>query len=263
MQNKTLAAIFFIFFFTLLAFDAYARPEQMLLAYQNTTNYPFQTGHGDVINMQKPGIAVELIMLAASKLDLKVKLMRVPWKRGLHMLQHGKIDGLFNASFKPERLQYGLYPLKDGRIDPSRKSYSNTYVLYKHKGSPVTWNGKILFNLEQPIGAPLGFSIIGDLEKMGIKVEETVSTKTNFSKLARGRIDGVAALESAGDFLLALYHAEFSNIVKLHPPLKSKPYYLMLSHQFVKKNQKFSEKLWDTIAITRDSTEFKKCSLKY
>ena len=264
MNTKVkLIGVIFVLISILFAYDIHAESLKLTFAYQNTSNFPFQTGNGSEIDSEKPGIAVELIMLAAKKIKIEIKFIRLPWKRGLDNLENGKIDGLFNASFKTERLEFGVYPMKEGTVDKNRKSYSNTYVLYTLKSSIVTWDGKRIGNLERAIGAPRGFSIVDDLRKMGIKIEESTSTMINFKKLYKGRIDGVAALESAGDSILDINKKEFGNIEKMQLPLKSKPYYLMLSHQFVEENPKIAENIWDTIALVRESEEYKQITAKY
>ncbi len=246
----------------LFANDVKSEPLKVKFAYQYSSNYPFQTGEG-TIDWKKPGIAVELLMLAGKKLDIDIEFTRVPWKRGLHELKEGQTDGLFNASFKTKRLEYGAYPMKGGVADQNRKSYSNSYVLYKIKGSPVQWDGKTFKNLNTPIVTTRGFSIVDDLIKMGIKVREANSTLLNFKMLANGRVDGVAALELAGDFILDKNKEQFSNIEKALPPIKTKPYYLMLSHQFIKKNPKLAEEIWNTVAVVRESEEFRQITGKY
>ncbi|MCP4346774.1 MAG: transporter substrate-binding domain-containing protein [Desulfobacterales bacterium] len=242
--------------------DVRSESLKVKFVYQYSGNYPFQTGEG-TIDWKKPGIAVELLLLLGKKLDIDIEFSRVPWKRGLHELKKGQKDGLFNASFKKKRLEYGVYPMKDGVADQNRKSYSNSYVLYKIKGSPVQWNGKAFSNLNGPIVATRGFSILDDLIKMGIKVRETNSTLVSLRILSRGRVKGIAALELAGDYLLDKNKEDFSNIEKVLPPIKTKPYYLMLSHQFIKKNPKIAEEIWNTVRDVRESEEFKQVTGKY
>lgn len=65
-----------------------------------------------------------------------------------------------------------------------------------------------------------------------------------------------------GDSLLKIAPEKFKRIVKVTPPIKTKPYYLMLSHQFVKKHPQLAEKIWDTIEIIRES-QFDRISAKY
>lgn len=44
----------------------------------------------------------------------------------------------------------------------------------------------------------------------------------------------------------------FKTIKKLTPPLKTKPYFLMLSHQFVKKHPIVAEEIWDMVEQVRE-----------
>jgi len=244
-------------------YDAYPTPLKIKFAYQYSSNYPFQTGEGNEIDWEKPGIAVELLMLAGEKMNIDIEFIRLPWKRGLHELKFGRIDGLFNASFKTERLEFGVYPMKEGVVDQHRRSYTNSYVLYKVKGTPIQWDGKTFHNLTRSIGATRGFSIVDDLIKQGIRVEEANSTSQNFERLINGRIDGVAALELDADYIVETYKDKFSNIEKAQPPLVTKPYYLLLSHQFVKMYPELAEEIWNTIAVVRESEEFKQRTQKY
>jgi len=48
----------------------------------------------------------------------------------------------------------------------------------------------------------------------------------------------------------------------MHPPLATKPYYLMLSHQFVGNHPEMAQQIWDTIKIIRE-TKFNEIVLKY
>ncbi|MBF0227110.1 MAG: hypothetical protein HQK76_16825 [Desulfobacterales bacterium] len=94
------------------------------------------------------------------------------------------------------------------------------YVLYKLKGSPLQWDEttKTLSGIKQNIGAPRGYSIVDDLKKWNIPVEESPSTYNDFQKLLKDRLDGVAALELAGDFYLKK-DSKFNDIEKVSPPL--------------------------------------------
>ncbi len=104
------------------------------------------------------------------------------------------------------------------------------------------------------MGAPLGYSIVSDLEKMGIKVASSRKTQIIFNKLQVKRLAGVAAQDVTGDVLLENGGSKYSNIVKVSPPIATKPYYLMLSAQFMEKNPDMAYKIWDAIKEIRESS---------
>ncbi len=251
-------------FLSFLPKDIMATPQKVLFVYEDKHNFPFYMDKGTEINWKKPGVSIEMLKLVESKLNITVQFARQPWKRCKIELQNGRVDGIFNASFKPERIKIGVYPTKNGKVDPSRRITTITYVLYTLKDSLLRWDAKNkkIYNVTGNIGAPYGYSIADDLIKWGIPVEESSTTYTDFQKLIRDRVDGVAALELAGDFYLKKYPDRFKDIKKISPPLVTKPYYLMLSHQFVKKYPQLSEKIWNALAEIRVK-EFNKIIQKY
>jgi len=243
---------------------SYSSAEQALnLAYQDSDNFPYQMGDGDKINSDQPGIAVEQILSMGKRLNLDITLIRVPWKRGLRMLEQGKIDGLFNSSFKEERQKYGRYPLLNNKPDKRRRSYSNSYSLFIHKDNDIHWDGNIFSHTNFTVFVPLGFSVAGDLTNQGVTVTETSRLFKNLKLLNMRRIDAVALLSSSGDAYIRKYPKDMANVVKLEPPLVHKDYYLILSHQFFEAQSKLSERIWDTMGELRESKEYSSWFSKY
>lgn len=236
---------------------------ELQVAYENKEQYPYYLGNTMNVPQGRPGVAVEMIKLLEENIpDLQVKFIRCPWSRCLKLLARGSVAGVFNASFKKERLTIGAYPWKNGTIDPSRKITDISYFFYKLQGSNFRWDGAKTSFSNGDIGAPRGYSIVGDLRKMGLKVQESNWTKNDFLKLKLNRVSVVAAQGVTGDSLLQLYPQKFSNIVKVVPPISVKPYYLMLSIPFVTKHPHLSEIIWNTIASIREN-QLSKISLKY
>ncbi len=233
------------------------------LACQDTENFPFQTGNSLTIDWKKPGISMEQMKLLEKKLDIRINFKRRPWKRCLYEMQHNEVDGVFNASYKTKRLIFGVYPTKNGKVDPDKRSYSNSYHLFKLRSSPLKWDGKKFSNLKGSIGAPLGYSVVDDLKKMGINVHEKKNSIVNMRILNLGGLAGVAELGLAGDAYLRRYPDKFKEIMKIKLPLSTKNYYLMLSYKFVKDHPKFSKTIWSAIEEIRKSNEYKIIASKY
>ena len=223
------------------------------VSYEDKVQFPYYMGEGSSVLEDKPGAAVELVKLLETKIpDFRVEFKRFPWKRCLASLEKGSVDAAFNASFKEKRMQMGAYPWKDKQVDTSRRLTTISYSIYAPKNRSFVWDGKQFSNLNGAIGAPAGYSIIGDLEKLGVKVAEAKSTEANLKKVLAGRIDGAALQDVTGDYFLKAKNDLFGGISKVEPPLKTKPYYLMISHQFIAKNPKLAEQIWDAIAELRE-----------
>jgi len=254
-MNKSHVFKLCIIVFLLFLTSLHAKPNKITLAYQNTINYPFQTGNSNEINWEKPGTLLELFKIVEKKLNIKIVFVRVPWKRALFDLKDGTVDGLFEASYKQKRLSFGVYPTKDGIVDEKKRTNYNSYYLYKRLDSSLTWDGVSFKNISKGICAEREYSIVDDLRKMGVAVHEFNDTTKCMELLKNKRVEGVAALERAADSILSKDKNMYKEIIKLKPALQTKAYYLMLSHRFVNKYPKFSEVFWDTVSLVRDSKE--------
>ena len=222
------------------------------MAYDTDIQFPYYLGQSAEVPSQKPGAIVELVRLLETKIpQLKIKLVRYPWKRCLVKLKAGQVDSVFNSSFKKERQELGRYPTKNGIVDKDRRLTTISYYFYKNKEGDFSWNGKQVSNPNAIVGAPLGFSIVDDLKRMNLIVEQTHATLSNLQKLMRGMVSVVALQEVTADYYLNNF-GQFRSLQKVLPAIKTKPYYLMISHQFSTKHPKLSEKIWDTVGELRE-----------
>ncbi len=221
------------------------------VAYDTDIQFPYYLGQTSQVLTHNPGAIVELIWLLEGKIPgLKIELVRFPWKRCLRNLKAGYVDAVFNSSFKEERRQFGQYPMKNGVVDSDRRITTMSYYFYKKKETAFSWNGKTVSDTSMNIGAPLGFSIVDDLNQMNLNVIETHATLSNLQKLLRDMVRVVALQDITGDYYLKHFN-QFKGLVKVQPAVKTKPYYLMISHQFKEKNDELSEKIWDALAKLR------------
>ena len=85
---------------------------------------------------------------------------------------------------------------------------------------------------------------------MDIEVSEFESESKYFKLLSLNRLDAVASQDTTADPLIE--DEGYKHFIKILPPLKTKPYFLMLSSQFVDKHPDVAEQLWNTIAQVRD-----------
>jgi polar amino acid transport system substrate-binding protein len=233
------------------------------MVYFNKENPPRVLGSGTSIDWSKPGITVELFQMVAQRVGVQFEYKRMPWKRCLYAVEHGMADATFHASFKPARAKFGVYPARDGQLDPSRRIYKNSYVFYARKGSGVSWNGRALSNAARPIGTQLSYSIAEDLRNMGYAVEEEASVASNLNKLAAGRISAYAEIESIADYIRDKEKSRYENIVKLQPPLREKFYYLLISKLFVEKNPQLTEQIWDAVRDVQQTDAYREMVGKY
>ena len=233
--------------------------------FETQANPPRYLGTGTAINWDRPGLTLELLRTLGERLRVNLELARYPWNRGLYLVETGEADGIFHASYKPERERIGVYPtMSGGAPDPSRAVFTQAYYLHVLRGSPVGWDGTTISGLgDAAVGATAGYSIVGDLEAQGVKVETGKIQGLNLNKLVAGRIAAYAELENMAAAAIATDPASYADVVRLEPPLISKPYYLLLSHAFVQRDPALAEAVFDAIAEINADPDFQARAAAY
>lgn len=238
-------------------------PVKLVFVFQDVDNFPYEVGENETVNAQTPGLSIELLQLVAQRLQIFFEFKRLPWKRCFIELQKGTVDGVFSASFKPERLAFGAYPMQADAVDASRRIYTMSYMLYVPTGSALRWDGNAFAPPPKKIAVIRGYSVIDDLSKMGIPVEEVKNSYVALKWLNSGMFDAAALLELSGDAALAAHTDELSRIEKLPIPLITRDYYLMLSRQRIEQSPKLAEDIWNAMKVVRESEEFQRIVQQY
>lgn len=237
----------------LIALAAFQTPlvsaaEELLLCFENENIRPWQTQDGTGLNF-------ELLDLVAGKLGIRFRYYATPWKRCLLDVKNNAVAGALDASFKPERLEVGAYPMLPGGssgADPARALHIERYVVLKRRGSAVDWDGIRLLQLGKPVGAPLGYSVVDDLRRIGVVVDDGSHTTTDVvQKLRLARIDAAVLLHGEVNARFAEDAALARELEILPRPFTEKPYYLLLSHRFVRSNPELAARIWAGIARER------------
>lgn len=252
----------FILIFSLICF---ANEKIIVVAYSDVESFPNAIGNGLEIS-DPPGVCVEIIKQAAEEIGYKVKFVRFPNKRVLIELESGIVDGAFLYSFNEERLLSGVYPMKDDKSDSHKRLTSQGYFIYKHKDSQLSWDGKKFENLDKSqykaIGINLGYSVVNDLKKLGVEVEEVKTTEQNLEKLELKRIAGfVTETKDTVDYYIE--SGKYPNVVKLQIPFIIKDYFLLFSHEFMKNNEEDANKIWGKIEEIKKQNKLCRNILKY
>jgi polar amino acid transport system substrate-binding protein len=202
------------------------------------------------------GLNFELLNEVARRIGVQFDYQGMPWKRCLAQLKANQVGGAFAVSFSQERLALGAYP-GGQQADPERRMHIDRYVLVRRKGSRVDWDGKAFRKLDGRVGFQLGYSVGDFLRAQGVLVDEGSQRSDELlQKLLSGRVD--AAAMGGGD-AVRLVRGPLAEQVEVLPlPLLEKPYFLMLSHDFVTRQPALAERIWTTIAEVRNSPAYRK-----
>ncbi len=254
-----------IFFIAgIIVWAVVARAQNLVWITDDTPGGHYITGGGPAFDSEKPGIEIELYRMVAQKLNLEIEFKRLSWTRCLYLIEHNGVDGIFPASFKKDRMKIGVYPMKNNQVDASRKTRNNAYYLYQLKNGPIRWDGKI-FTHDGPatIGVPEGWAIVEVVLKLYRAVREETVNRNTPNLLIHRRLAGFICLETVFDAYLDREPNAYADIVKVDPPVWEKPYYLMLSHNFVASNPKLSEQIWNAIRDIKKSRAYSAMVTRY
>lgn len=211
--------------------------------------YPYSYEENGVVK----GLHVDIVKHALKNIGYSFSLTPLPWKRCLVLANRGEYDAIISASYQYKRSQYLYYPIdastaKESDYRITQVSYSIVTHIdnpYMFKGNPKT--------LPRPVRVPRGYSVVDDLKKESVLVEEGPSDINNFRKLLRDKKGCIVTIPEIADMLMK--NPTFRGQVKVHQiPFKSKSYFLVFSKKgIVSKTDR--EKIWEEIKKVRDNDE--------
>jgi polar amino acid transport system substrate-binding protein len=252
MKKVILASLFCL----ALIPNALAEKVVFTFAYDVQEGFPSFIGNGSEVPEEYPGTYIEMLRLVAQRVPIELQLVRYPWQRCKAYLRDNKVDGI-NSSYRASRTEIGVFPLNpEGAPDRSRRITSDSYLLYASKGAGVYFDPDTdqIMNAEQGILAPLGYSILEDFRKRGLKIEAVPSGVAGLlNMLALGRASGIIAHQSQADHILAINADTMKNIIATKPVLAEKDYYILISKHFYQNHPKIAEQIWNTIGDLRQT----------
>jgi polar amino acid transport system substrate-binding protein len=200
------------------------------------------------------GTHIDIVTAALTSLGHQFKLTPLPWKRCLSGTGTGKYNALISASYQPGRAEYLIYP---GGAATSKKSPWRIgqvkYVIVSNADDPYEYDGN-LNSLPHPVRAPLGYSIVDDLEKESIEVKTSHSTLDNAKLLVRTK-KGVLITPPENAMKLN-EDTRFREKLKIHDvPIASKSYYFVFSKKNPNLKQDEIEGIWKKIRKLRKTME--------
>jgi polar amino acid transport system substrate-binding protein len=211
----------------------------------------------------RPGLMIELFNRVEPMANVKFDYTYVPWDQCLRMVRTGLVHGIFNASFRPERAEYGDYPLKGKTPDETRATYEYRYDIFAGRQSGMTWDGKVISGVGSSLAVPRDASIIPKLKSLGVPYTE-VSTYAEMLALVRTRrADGLVGLPETVESLMNASTDADADIQRMSPSLQTSIGYLMFSKRFCGKNGSVCEAVWNAIGEVRRSQEYKDLQATY
>jgi len=189
---------------------------------------------------------VKRLQSLADKYNIKIKFKGVPWKRALIMVQKGVADGLINASYNKNRDKFAYYPMKDGKLDSTRRLNSGkTYYIYKNKNFTLSWDGEKFSNVDGAVAVKENYAVIEDLEQhRNIKLVIMAREELIIRKLIQGKIAAFAVMGSEQKEMEKI-PGFTKTVIQEKEPIRKKDYFLIFSKKTYQKKKLEMEKLWN------------------
>ncbi|CAK0746501.1 polar amino acid transport system substrate-binding protein [uncultured Gammaproteobacteria bacterium] len=207
------------------------------------------------------GLHTDIVLTAFERLGFEVEIQSVAWERCLNDTAAGLYDGLYSASFRPERAAFAIYP--------KQKLRAVSYVVVVSKGAAHGWTtARDAAALPQPIAVPHGFSIAHELQQMpGVTVDSgALNDMQNLRKLLDGRVGTMIAEQEAVRQAISAFEAG-DLIELLDPPYQpGRDYFVIISRKFHGSEpvaQALADRLDRTLETLRAEGEFERVERNY
>jgi polar amino acid transport system substrate-binding protein len=210
------------------------------------------------------GLYVDMIRDAMDRLDAKVALKPMDWKKCLKKAKAGRVDGVLGASYKPARAEGLNYPADATSAKKPKTRLTNVeYVIVNYLTSNYVFNNDIN-TLPQPVRVPRAYSIADDLRNEGVTVDDKSfkDDQGTLASLITAKQGSAVLLRSIAEHYLN--HPIFRGKLKIQKtPYKSKPYFVAFSKKS-KLTYENQLEIWDAIkAIREDQDLMESYIIKY
>ena len=228
----------------------------MVFATVGNTNKRVRVVEGQ-LDDARPGWFIELSRKAAVECGAEADFIFMPWARALNMVEQGNVSAAFNSSYKPERANYGVYPMKDGALDESRASKHYVYYAYVAQNS----SDQALLDHGDLKGRSVvterGASVIPELEQRQANVKEVANYLSMLRMVAGGHVDAAIGIGQNLDPLLK-HRPDLGALVRrVEVPVQKRIGYVMFSKPYYAEHRDLVECYWTRAAELRESNWFK------
>lgn len=221
------------------------------LCFEDTPQAPWTMPDGT-------GLNIELLKRVELQLGEKFEFSAKPWKRCLDELKTGVQDGVFGSAVSAERRQFALFPSNpDGSDDSSAALNEDHARVYIRNGSKVSWDGKNLINVNQPVLVQRAYLVANILQQKGFQVREVRTIHEALQLLASGKAE-VAILQGAdAENLVKLDSNYRQKILSITPHFLYLAMYLPINQQTYARDPARIQAIWNMIRQVRATPEYK------
>lgn len=232
--------------------DTSSFPGQMTFCYENQSYLPFIRQVAEQpVRFGENGALVDLVIKATESLGIQARFVNKPWKRCIHLLREGEVDGIFAAIWQKERDAWGVFPKRSGQVDGQYRLWRVDYKVYSRPAGGLSWDGERFKGVVAGVSAPLGYVAEKKLVELGVKSKVSYLPVEGLHLVNKGRLDGYVLESTIGRFLLSQEGLDV-DVREMTPPFFSADWFLPLSFNLVERYPDVAEQFWQALARVRD-----------
>ena len=204
---------------------------------------------------QNPGLIVDVLLQAAHRLHLDIKLIRRPWERCKQMVKQGKSHALMPMIKTDSRAKEFSFP-----SNPLYLAQFDYYVyfnkLHKHKTLLSELNQRTQISqherlkLELGVSAPRGYVSYKKLNNMNLLPKQTYSLEHAMQVLAINKLDGFVFEGNIANAKLKSLQLH-ETVIAGQQPFMSERLYLVFNKRFYQQHKTTIDKYWLNIRDER------------
>ncbi|MCP4117874.1 MAG: transporter substrate-binding domain-containing protein [Desulfobacteraceae bacterium] len=206
---------------------------------------------------QLTGIHIDMVNAVAEKLNLKIQINSVPWKRAIHMMKKGKADAITYLSKTDTRKEFACF--FDGNI---LSTVTNGFFVLKSREHEFQYNGDLKPLRKYTIGMIRGYDY-GNLFEQATYLRKDDGAKHPSQllfKFIKRRFDiGIGSTVSIRYF--AKKEGVSDEIIFLKPYLTSIPCYIAFSK--IRNHEHLGRRFADEMESFKRSSQYREILKKY
>jgi len=206
----------------------------------------------------RDGPVQSLIRRAVAQAGGHVEYSALPWRRCLHQVLKGELDGVATVAATEEHLVQLALPLHEGAPDPGKAVGQVVAVAFRRRDSPVKWDGMRFSGLRSPIIYEAGIAAF--TERLAQLGQSGIGSANSPEQLMRMLLAGRAELALGLDPRVSelLSRSEFSALERLPVNFMQSTVYLAFNKDFYARESERLERLWSEIERLRVNQEWQK-----
>jgi len=237
------------------AHNTWATNQKEFIVVKNNRNYP--PYEMMVSEKEATGIHMDLIKIIAKRLNVKLTILSVPWKRALLMVKLGEADAITYIGRSEERERWAWF--NDKNI---LSSIRNGFFVLASKKEDFDYHGDLRQLQGYRIGTILGYAYDSVFENATFLKKDAGAKDESalLRKLIYERFDvGIADVNMVRYFAKQL---DYSKKIEILTP------YLPLRHSYIafskaRSNKQFSEKFGEKLSEFKKTLKFREILYRY